>query len=188
VEEPYARFIFTGPPGSGKTTLLKRLGEDGFSIVAEAATDVIAAKQKLGVSEPWRDPLFTEAIANVQRERQLAPGTPAQVQLYDRSPICTLALANWLGHPIPDVLNREIDRILRERIYRPEVFFVESLGFVTPTEARRIDLADSIRFGQLHEQTYAVYGFEIIYVKPGSIAERAARVAQELGRSRAQVI
>ena len=72
------RFIFTGPPGSGKTTLLQHLAQDGFAIAAEAATDVIATKQRQG----------------------------------------TVALANWLGHPISDGLHREIDRMLHEQIYR----------------------------------------------------------------------
>jgi predicted ATPase len=182
------RFIFTGPPGAGKTTLLHELAQDGFSIAAEAATDVIAAKQRLGIHEPWKDPSFVDAIAQLQKARQLALADSAPIQLYDRSPICTLALAGWLGHPISEDLKREIDRMLLEQIYRPEIFFVESLGFITPTEARRIDLADSIRFGELHEQTYSSYGFRIIRVKPAPVAERAAQVRQELARSKAQMI
>lgn len=50
-----------------------------------------------------------------------------------------------LGHPTSDTLRSEIARIRNERVYRPEAFFIRSLGFVTPTEARRINLADSIR-------------------------------------------
>jgi predicted ATPase len=146
------RFIFTGPPGAGKTTLLQHLAHDGFAIAAEAATDLIATKHRQGVDEPWKDPSFIDAIARLQEERRVALGGSTRIQLYDRSPICTVALANWLGHPIPDGLNREIECMLREQIYRTEVFFVESLGFVTPTESRRIDLADSIRFGELHQQ------------------------------------
>ena len=163
------RFIFTGPPGSGKTTLLQHLAQDGFPIAAEAATDVIATKQRQGVDEPWRDPAFIDAIAQLQEERQVALGGSARIQLYDRSPICTVALANWLGQPISDGLHREIDRMLHERVYRTEVFFIESLGFLTPTEARRMDLADSIRFGELHEQTYAAYGFRPIRVRPAPV-------------------
>jgi len=37
------------------------------------------------------------------------------VQSYDRSPICTLALADYLGHPVSDALIAEIDRIGRTR-------------------------------------------------------------------------
>src|SRR5215469_10111677 len=112
------RFIFTGPPGSGKTTLLQHLAQDGFAIAAEAATDVIATKQRQGVDEPWRDPSFIDAIVRLQEERQVALGGSTRIQLYDRSPICTVALANWLGHPISDGLHREIDRMLHEQIYR----------------------------------------------------------------------
>ena len=110
------RFIFTGPPGGGKTTLLQHLAQDGFAIAAEAATDVIATKQRQGVDEPWRDPSFIDAIARLQEERQVALGGSTRIQLYDRSPICTAALANWLGHPISDGLHREIDRMLHEQI------------------------------------------------------------------------
>jgi predicted ATPase len=39
------RFIITGAPGSGKTAILRQLGLDGFSVVEEAATDIIAAAQ-----------------------------------------------------------------------------------------------------------------------------------------------
>jgi predicted ATPase len=174
------RFIFTGPPGSGKTTLLQHLAEHGFAIAAEAATDVISQEQTQGVAAPWTDPSFIDAITRLQEERRVAMGESRPIQLYDRSPICTVALANWLGHPIPDVLHRQIERLLQQRIYRTEVFLVESLGFVTPTEARRINLADSIRFGELHERTYAAYGFRLIRVSPAPVAQRAAAVLQEL--------
>ena len=36
------RFIITGAPGAGKTAIVRQLELDGFSVVEEAATDVIA--------------------------------------------------------------------------------------------------------------------------------------------------
>ena len=39
------RYILTGAPGAGKTAILRQLELDGFSVVEEAATDVIAAAQ-----------------------------------------------------------------------------------------------------------------------------------------------
>jgi predicted ATPase len=63
-----------------------------------------------------------------------------------------------------------------ERVYRPEVFFIRSLGFVTPTEARRISLADSIRFGDLHERAYVAHGFNVIHIDSGPPVQRAESI------------
>jgi predicted ATPase len=35
-------YVLTGAPGSGKTAMLRQLEQDGFAVVEEAATDVIA--------------------------------------------------------------------------------------------------------------------------------------------------
>jgi predicted ATPase len=37
------RFILTGAPGAGKTAIVHQLEIDGFGLVDEAATDVIAS-------------------------------------------------------------------------------------------------------------------------------------------------
>ena len=46
------RFIITGAPGAGKTAILRQLELDGFSVVEEAATDVIAAGETRGKYQP----------------------------------------------------------------------------------------------------------------------------------------
>ena len=57
------RFIITGAPGAGKTAIIRQLELDGFSVVEEAATDVIAAAQAQGTVQPWTDPSFIDVIA-----------------------------------------------------------------------------------------------------------------------------
>lgn len=144
-------------------------------MVEEAATDVIAAEQAAGASEPWNDPRFTGKIAGLQRRRQqepVRPGAPAQI--FDRSPVCTLALARYLGHPVVPALSGEIDRILRRRVYEHQVLFVRPIGCCEPTAARRISYEDSLAFERLHEAEYARLGFEIIDIPAGTVAERAA--------------
>ena len=65
------RFIITGAPGSGKTTIIRQLELDGFSVVEEAATDVIAAAQANGTIQLWMDHSFIDVVANLQRDRQI---------------------------------------------------------------------------------------------------------------------
>ena len=59
-----------------------------------------------------------------------------------------------------------------EAIYQHRVFFIRNLGFVTPTEARRISFEETVRFEKLHEEAYRNFGFELVSVEPGSLAER----------------
>jgi predicted ATPase len=167
------RYIITGAPGAGKTTILTVLRARGYAVVDEAATDIIARNQARGRGEPWRDTAFVDAIALLQRERQEQPVPPGTaVQVYDRSPICTFALAQYSARPVTRILAREVDRVIREGIYQRRVFFVRLLGFVTRTAARRISLAQSIRFERFHEEAYRDHGFDLVDVPVGTIKER----------------
>ena len=103
----------------------------GFSVVEEAATDIIALEQTRGVAEPWRYPSFIDSIVELQRRRQLRSSyEPDEVQFHDRSAVCTAALAVFLGCPFSDALSRELKRIETEAIYQTRVFFIQNLGFI----------------------------------------------------------
>jgi predicted ATPase len=167
------RFIITGAPGAGKTAIIRQLELDGFSVVEEAATDVIAAAHGQGTVEPWRHPSFLDAIAHLQSDRQMrASYQPDEVQFHDRSVVCTAALAVYLGYPFSPFLASELERIQEEGIYQNRVFFIRNLGFITPTEARRISFEDTLRFEKIHEETYRDFGFELVSVEPACLEER----------------
>jgi predicted ATPase len=167
------RFIITGAPGAGKTAIIRQLELDGFSVVEEAATDIIAAAHAQGIVQPWTDPSFIDAIARLQRDRQLrASCQPDEIQFHDRSAVCTAALAIYLGHPYTPLLAGELERVKRESIYERRVFFIRNLGFVTPTEARRISFEETLRFEKIHEETYRDFGFELVSVEPARLVER----------------
>src|SRR6516164_9345816 len=103
------RYILTGTPGAGKTAILRQLERDGFGVVEEAATDVIALAQACGVPEPWMHVSFIDTVAGLQRERRLrAAHEPCAVQFHDRSAVCTAALAAYLGFPITSALAQEL--------------------------------------------------------------------------------
>ena|SRR5437870_2255622 len=171
------RFVLTGAPGAGKTAIIRQLELDGFSVVEEAATDVIALAQARGISSPWEDPSFIDTIVGLQRQRQhRASCQPDGLQFHDRSVVCTAALAAYLGHSTSDVLWRELQRITVAAIYEKRVFFVQNLGFITPSEARRISFQEAVRFERIHEETYRNLGFELVYIRPGSLSDRVAAI------------
>jgi predicted ATPase len=175
------RYIVTGAPGCGKTAIIRQLELDGYDVVEEAATDVIAAAQASGVAEPWRDASFIDGVTRLQRKRLLRAPQSGDVQFHDRSIICTAALAVYLGYEFSPTLKREIERVRNEGTYDNSVFFVRSLGFITPTDARRITFEESLRFEKIHEDVYTQFGFELISIPAGTLQERVRTIEAAIG-------
>ncbi len=168
------RFILTGTPGSGKTAILRQLELEGYGVVEEAATDVIALQQAEGIAEPWTRASFIDDVVALQARRRTRLADP--VQFHDRSAFCTAALADYLRYPVSEILARELELLKREAFYEKRALFVQSLGFVVPSAARRISLEEARRFEAVHEKTYRLHGFELIPISPGSVLDRVAAI------------
>jgi predicted ATPase len=172
------RYILTGAPGAGKTVLIRALERAGHAVVEEAATDVIALMTGRGVAEHWNEPSFIEEIAALQIRRQRrADAWADDVVFFDRSPICTGALCEYADRAPSSALVEEMQRIVREATYQRRVFFVRNLGFVTPTEARRISFEDTLRFEAIHAEVYRRFGYELVEIPAASLDERLAMVS-----------
>jgi len=149
--------------------------------VEEAATDVIALEQALGIAEPWSYPAFIDKIVAPQKHRQIQfSNIAADLQFFDRSPIDTYALSIYLGYSPSAKLQQEIERIQEYGIYQRPVFFMQNLGFVQPTEARRISFEQSLQFEKLHEEAFRHWGYEIVKIPPLAIPERSQSVLRLL--------
>ncbi|PWR06273.1 ATPase [Micromonospora acroterricola] len=172
-------YVLTGAPGAGKTTLIEALRRRGHLVVREAATDVIAARQAQGCAEPWREPGFPDTIARLQRRRRIAADARGVLQIHDRSPLCTLALARHLGREIGPDLSAELEEIARQGPYQ-QVFLIGPLGFVTRTAARQIGYAESLVFARVHERVYEAYGHRLVDVPAGPVPERVALIEKHL--------
>jgi len=175
------RYVLTGAPGAGKTVILRQLELDGFGVVEEAATDIIALWQAKGIAEAWTRPGFIDAIVSLQQTRERRSACHADlIQFHDRSVVCTAALAHYLEVPMPQNLIRELRRVQTEHVFQKSVVFLRNLGFVTPTEARRITYEETVRFEQIHEQTYRDLGFEIISINPSPVSDRVTEIKRAL--------
>jgi predicted ATPase len=104
------------------------------------------------------------------------------VVFFDRSPVCTLALSRYLGASPSPLLAGEIDRAVAEGGYETTAFFIRNQGFVAATAARRISIADSLRFERIHEQVYRERGFRLVEVPAGPLADRVALIRRAVGR------
>ncbi len=100
-----------------------------------------------------------------------------RVQFHDRCVVCTAALcqsgSDTLSHPF---LPPNWSASKRKQSTKARVFFIRNLGFVTPTEVRRISFEEAVRFEKLHEQTYRDFGFE-----DWSQSSRRRSVAERVG-------
>ena len=151
----------------------------------EAATDVIALEHVNGNPEPSAQPDFIDKIVCLQKQRQLNTSTfPGELQLYDRSPICTYALSSYLGYPPSACLLEEMRRIECENIYQKQVFFIENLGFCQPTEARKISFEASLIFEAIHGEMYTALGYDCIKIPPHSLPKRVQSIIERLGDAR----
>jgi len=172
------RYILTGTPGSGKTAILRALELAGYLVVEEAATDIIALRHAQAIAEPHTHPAFIDDITNLQKHRQMRIADLAQLQFYDRSPICTYALAVFLNFPISKTLAEEMARLEKAQIYQKQVFFIENLGFCEPSAARKITFEDSLKFEKVHEETYRSFGYECIKIAPQELSARVEQITR----------
>jgi len=164
-------YILTVMPGAGKTTVLRGLEAKCNYVVEEAATDVIALEQAMGIEKPWENVKFIDDVVALQKQRQILASTvESEKVFFDRSPVCTYALCEYLGFAPTKALLQEIER--GDSVYNKKVFFVENLGFITNTDARQISFNEAVKFEEFHKKAYSKFGYEIVCVPKMDVEDR----------------
>ena len=173
-------YILTGAPGAGKTSVIHELERQCYTTVAEAATDVIAREQLKGNEKPWLQSSFIDLIVDEQIQRQkAAEAKQSGLVFYDRSPICTYALAVYLGFDASPKLKQAIQFLLDTNFYQKDVLFLENLGFIENTPARTISFDEAVKFEALHKNVYNQFGFRLVNIPVCSVLQRV-RVINKL--------
>src|SRR5262249_52398015 len=132
---------------------------------------------------------FIDDIVELQRRRQFrADRSGEETVVFDRSPVCTWALAEYLGVEPPAALRQEMDRVERERCYERRGLFVGNRGFCEPTAVRRISFEDSLRFERVHAEVYSRLGYELIPIARGDLQGRLDAVVREIGAPQAREV
>lgn len=170
-------YILTGAPGAGKTSLINEFQNRNYSTVKEVATDIITKEQLNGISAPWKNSEFIDKIVDLQKTRQESIKS-SRLCFFDRSPICTYALTIYLGFEPSDSLLNELARIKEQKIYQKQVFFIENLGFITNTEARKITFEESLKFEEIHKKIYLDFDYELIFINKAPTRIRIEQILQ----------
>ena len=113
-------------------------------------------------------------------------GPPITIARFNFTTGLWFVLPPWpatLGYPPSQLLERELGRVMREATFERTVFFVRNLGFVSPTQARRISFEESLRFEQIHEEVYRESGFNLIFVQGGPLIARVSQIRQIVERA-----
>jgi predicted ATPase len=178
------KVVITGGPYSGKTTLVRHLEAQGFSIVPEAAIEVIKElNHKLGIDEQkrWRKTHVAEfqfmvAKRQAEQEARTRPENGNMV-FCDRGQYDAIAYFRYYDTPISE----EIRLFIEETTYA-QVFILDTLTTFSqrPETGRTSNRMASLRIRGLLEEVYRQYGYEPIHVPECSVQERVSMIRQHL--------
>lgn len=107
-------------------------------------------------------------------------GAQGAVCFYDRSPICTYALAAFLDKTPSAGLMQAISKMRVERQYADTVLFVEPLGQIENTAVRQLSYESALSFGTMHRKAYGQFGYQCLSIVKGPTNQRLQKVLNAL--------
>lgn len=174
------RYIVTGPPGSGKTSLILALEKQyGYSVIREAATDIISLGFAQGLEKPWQASDFDAKILELQIKR-FKQHKDAGITLCDRSPIDIYAYSEFHQTPLPHGIDEYVTTIIKDPSFSKTLLFTENFGYMQNTATRPESLEQALELDVLLTKYYERFGFTIVRIPPLPIRERIDYVRELL--------
>jgi predicted ATPase len=183
VDRKQQRYILTGGPGAGKTSIINFLAKKGYSIVPEAATEIIEQDLRKGVEKPWLADDYHIRMYQLISKRQVEiENSMASVVFFDRGHLDGLSYILLQKCTLYQCILDHVQTSIDTQYFNKKVFFIDSLGFVVPGPARNEDLQESLLKASCLKRNYEAMGYEVIHIPPGSIEERAQLIIDHIAK------
>jgi predicted adenylyl cyclase CyaB len=182
------RMVITGGPGVGKSTTLEILAQQGYTVIPEAAREVIRKEQlkgflhqKYSPAVPWNDlSTFQRMVTELQHQQE--EGRDEPVIFLDRGKMDALAYAR-----LDDV---SLESATLEKMLDTEydtIFVLEPLS-TYKNDAQRKE--DKIKAEQIHRaivEEYMRLGFHVVSVPAMKKKQRAEYILQHCEQSSREI-
>jgi predicted ATPase len=164
------KIVITGGPGTGKTTLIDHFDTKGYEVMEEVSRDVILEARKEGIEQLFlvKPLLFSEKLLHSRLAQFKSTFKEEAFVLFDRGMPDVTAYMDYLGTTYPSHFDETCQN------HRYDLIFL-----LPPWEA--IYTQDNERYESFEQAEliyqclldgYQKYGYDVIEVPVGTIAER----------------
>jgi len=171
-------YVITGGPCCGKSTLIKALEKRGFTIVPEAATEVIEEQLHInGTALPTKDNYRFQVLL---AERQIPRENRGDMKprFLDRSIVDSAGYCTYQGTPLPSIV---LEGIHAARY--SAVFFLEQLPFYENNKVRWENAEQARQLSGFIYGSYVKHGFIPIKIPATPLEHRIEEVLRHVKRT-----
>lgn len=171
--------MITGGPGTGKTTIIDALIEKGYRCFPEISRQITLEAKKQGIEQLFleRPVMFSELLLEGRKKQhQQAVKDQADIVFIDRGIPDILAYMHYIGDSYPSFF----DQASKEHSYS-KVFVLPPWEEIYESDEARYENFEQAKliFDHLIE-TYEKYGYNLIEIPRGTIAERIEFIFNEI--------
>ena len=173
------RIVITGGPGSGKTSVIKKLEEDGFTCIHEISRTITLEARTEGIPQLFTtNPLlFSKRILDGRISQfQNISNIGAPYIFYDRGIPDVVAYMDTIGQSYGE----EFTDACRNFTY-DGVFLLPPWEDIYISDNERYEsFQDALIIHGFLERTYKKFGYQIMDVPVGTIAQRVSFILENL--------